>query len=195
MNIPKFGFLSRTWDKINVMKKSMPYLVIAALAGAGVLAQSLFNPAPQPIIEDDSSIGPCAYTWAYHDADELSALLDAEVKAIDPTASAHANFYGEDCAYADGSSTFSALETDFYIRIPVNDLTDEEALGIWMAQILQFTTQIPQEQIQGNFGFVEFWFEKSDNEQIIVRVPIQPYKEEAQDKNGAELFKLFFKKP
>lgn len=183
----------------------MPYLVIAALVGAGILAQSLFNPAPQPIIEDatatdtpvsdGSSIVPCAYTWAYHGAEELSSLLDTYVKALDPTASAHVSFFGEDCVYADGHSTFSTLETDFYIRIPVNDLTNEEALGNWMAQILQFTAQIPQEQIQGNYGFVEFWFEKSDNEQIIVRVPIQQYKEEAQDKNGAELFHFFFNKP
>jgi len=205
MNIPKLGYLSRTWDKINVMKKSMPYIIIATLVGAGVLAQSLFSPAPQPIIEDTpttdtpasdgSPIEQCAYIWAYHDADELSALLDAEVKAIDPGASANVSFYGEDCVYTDGRSTFSALETDFYIRKPVNDLASEDALGNWISQAMKIVTKIPREQIQGNYGFVEFWFEKSDNEQTIVRVQIQQYNEEAQDKKGTELFQIFFKKP
>ena len=56
-------------------------------------------------------------------------MIDEEIRAIDPAASGNASYYGEDCVYADGHSTFSAMETDFYVRIPVDDLTNEEAFG------------------------------------------------------------------
>ena len=52
-------------------------------------------------------------------------------------------------------------------------------------------SEIPREEIQGNYGFVEFWFEKNEAEHVIVRVPIQKYMDEAQGKTGAELFRMF----
>jgi hypothetical protein len=159
-----------------------------------LVVESVSAPMPQVTITVDTN-GQCAYTWAYHNAPELTEKLSAAFLAIDPVINVRAEYYGEDCVYSDGRSTFSALETDFYIRKPVNDLTNEDALGNWISQAMKIVTKIPREQIQGNYGFVEFWFEKSDNEQTIVRVPIQQYKEEAQDKKGTELFQLFFKKP
>jgi hypothetical protein len=44
-------------------------------------------------------------------------------------------------------------------------------------------------------GFVEFWFIKNDTEHVIVRVPIQKYREEAAGKTGEELFKVFYTNP
>jgi hypothetical protein len=137
----------------------------------------------------------CAYVWAYHNAPELTEKIDAAVRAIDPAASANADLFGEDCIYADGRSTFGAMETDFHVHLPVDDLTDEEAFGNWMAQIMPMIVEIPREEIQGNYGFVEFWFEKSDTENIIVRVPIQKYIDEAQGKTDTELFRMFYIKP
>ncbi len=87
------------------------------------------------------------------------------------------------------------METDFYIHLPVENLTDEETLGNWMAQTLPIVAEIPRGEIQGNYGFVEFWFEKSEAEHVIVRVPIQKYMNEAQEKTGAELFQIFSKAP
>src|SRR3990172_9453746 len=137
----------------------------------------------------------CAYVWAYHDAPELTEKVDAAIGALNEEASARASLFGEDCIYADGQSTFGAMETDFYVHLPVDDLTAEEAFGNWMAQVLPIITQIPREQIQGNYGFVEFWFEKNEAEQIILRVPIQKYLDEAQDKTGADLFRMFENPP
>ncbi len=133
----------------------------------------------------------CAYTWASHDAPELTEKVDAAIGALNEQASAYVILFGEDCIYADGHSVFGAMETDFYVRLPVDDLTAEEAFGNWMAQVLPIITQTPREQIRGNYGFVEFWFEKSDSENIILRVPIQRYLDEAQDKTGADLFRMF----
>ena len=113
----------------------------------------------------------------------MTKEIDTAVRAINPSASARAELYGEDCVYADGRSTFGAMETDFHVRLPADDLTNEEAFGNWMAQVMPIVAEIPREEIQGNYGFVEFWFEKNDAEHLIVRVPIQKYIDEAQGEN------------
>jgi hypothetical protein len=146
-------------------------------------------------ITDTPAYEGCGYMWAYHDSPELTEKINTAVQNIDPKASARAELFGEDCVYADGHSTFSAMETDFHVRFPTEDLANEEALGSWMAQVLPVISQTPREEIQGNYGFVEFWFEKNDAEHVIVRVPIQRYVDEAQGKTGAELFRMFYVAP
>lgn len=145
-----------------------------------------------PLPTDTPEFQGCSYSWAYHDAPELTQSLDAAVKEMDTAASAVATQFGEDCHKGDGSITFGAMETDFYIRKPVEDLLAEESFGEWMHEVLQIVIQIPREQIPGpNYGFVEFWFEKNESEHIVIRVPIQNYLDEAQGLTGMELFKAF----
>ena len=146
-------------------------------------------------IIDTPAYEGCGYMWAYHDSPELTQKIDTAVRAMNSDASARAELFGEDCVYADGHSTFGAMETDFHVHLPADDLTDEEAFGNWMAQVLPLVVEIPREEIQGNYGFVEFWFEKSDAEHVIVRVPIQKYISEVQGKTGAELFHMFYAGP
>ena len=136
----------------------------------------------------------CAFIWASHDDPKMTERLDATVRALDPEASANASLYGEDCVYADGHSTFSIMETDFYVRLPVDDLSNEEALGNWMKQVLDAILQIPREEIRGNDGFVDFWFIKSETENLTVHVPLQRYRSEAQGITGAKLLQMFYKK-
>ena len=185
-------------------------IVLSATAGF-VALQSVAAPShdditPPPITStvkfsaaETETITPayegCAYVWAYHDAPELTEKLDVAVRAMNEQASARASLFGEDCIFANGHSVFGAMETDFYVHLPVEDLTAEEALGDWMAQVMPIITQIPREQIQGSYGFVEFWFEKNEAENIILRVPIQRYLDEAQDKTGADLFRMFENPP
>jgi hypothetical protein len=185
------------------MKRTGKWIIgIALTATVGFVAlQNGFTPAPiigNTFTETPASVssdGQCAYVWAYHDVPELTPKIDTAVLAINPAASARAELYGEDCVYADGHSTFGAMETDFHVRLPADDLTNEEAFGNWMAQVLPLITKIPREEIQGNYGFVEFWFEKNDTEHVIVRVPLQKYVDEAQGKTGKELFHLFSATP
>lgn len=132
----------------------------------------------------------CAYMWAYHDAPELTEKLGIAVRALNPDAITTASLYGEDCVYSDGRSTFGVMETNFNVRIQVENLTDEETFGIWMEQVMQIIIQIPRSEIQGNYGHVEFWFETS-GDHIIVRIPITKYIDEAQGKTGIELFQSF----
>lgn len=126
---------------------------------------------------------------------ELAAKIETSVHLLTSDAKIRAQAYGENCVSSDGSATFSAKETDIYIRATVEDLTDEEAFENWMAQILPLIVQIPESEFPGGYGFVEFWFEKNDAEHVIVRVPIQEYLNKGQGKTGKELLQIFSNPP
>jgi hypothetical protein len=178
------------------MKHKRNWLIgIAISATAGFIALQSVN-APT----HESQIVPtepfCAYTWATKDAPELTKQFDSAVKALHPEATATVYFFGEDCNYMDGTPpTFGVMETDFTVRLPVDDFSDEEAFGNWIAQVMDAALQLPEEEIQGKYGFVEFWFEQSETEHITFRVPISQYQTEAQGKTGAELFRMYYLKP
>ena len=127
---------------------------------------------------------------------ELNGPFETAIKALDPDAKAWATAFGEDCVYADGHATFSAMETDFYIHLPVADLSDFESFGDWIVQAMSIVEGLSHDLIEGpKPGFVEFWFLKSEGEHVIARVPIQKYREEAAGRSGEELFRLFYANP
>lgn len=179
------------------MKHKRNWIIgIALSATAGFLALQSVNAPTQEPAETSPNEPFCAYTWATKDAPELTEKFDDAIKVLDPDASATVYFFGEECNYTDDTPpSFGAMETDFTVRLPVDDLSDEEAFGDWVAQVMQITLQLPREQIQGKYGFVEFWFEKNETESIVFRVPIEKYQNEAQDKTGAELFRMFHTPP
>jgi hypothetical protein len=146
----------------------------------------------QPVITFTAAYEGCGYMWAYHDDAELTAKISEAVRTMDSAASANAQLFGEGCVYADGHSTFGAMETDFYVRLPVNDLTDENKLGTWIKQVMDFVTSLPDEEIQGNKGFVEFSFIQSDTEHIVVRISINEYLNSSLNTNGSELFQKYY---
>lgn len=156
----------------------------------GTLTADISAPLTETPTETSPAVPqPCAYTWAYKDLPEVSAELQAAVQAILPEASAHAAAFGEDCVASDGSATFGAMETDFYLRIPVADLNDDAALGNLIGQLLPILLdQFPRERLLGpKDGFVEFTFFLGENQRVL-RVPIPLGKElREQGLNGAEL--------
>jgi len=192
---------------VNKKRKVIIAVIVSVTAGFFAI-QNAQAPPPdnistsatktEDIIIDIGTFTPtyegCAFIWANHDAPELTEKVDAAVRALNPDASANANTYGEDCVYGDGHSTFSTMETDFYVRLPVEDLTNDQAFGDWMKQVLDAILQIPREEVKGNDGFVDFWFIKSETENVIVHVPIQRYRSEAQGKTGGELFRMFLER-
>jgi len=138
----------------------------------------------------------CAYQWAYEDLPELSKQLQEEIMTLNLEATAWATAFGEDCVYADGHADFSAMETDFYVQLPVTDLADFESFGNWMTQVMQVVEGSPRDLLSGpQAGFVEFKFTKSDTEFLFVRVPIQQFRETASGKTGEELFRMFYAEP
>jgi len=152
------------------------------------------DPGPNgefPVTQRSADI--CAFSWANSPLDELSGLLDNEVKTLNPDASARASAFGEDCIYSDGHKVFHAIETDFYIDLPVSDLTDFVSFGDWIAQTIPLVNALPPDMIEGpQSGFVEYHFTKTQDERLIVRVPIQTYNETANGKTGEELFRMFY---
>jgi hypothetical protein len=179
-------------------KRTIGILAILAAAGASVfaLAQGTLTPetapatpgTPSPIAAAPSQ--PCAYTWAYENLPDVTAELQAAIEKILPEAEARATAFGEDCVAQDGSATFSAMETDFYLRIPVADLNDDETLGSFVEQVLSITDRFASPRIPGpKEGFVEFTF-LNETEQRIVRVQIPLGKQmRGQGLHGAELLK------
>ena len=145
-----------------------------------------------PSITDTPAYEGCAYTWAYHDAPELTKKFNDAIQVIHPEAHANANFFGEDCVYADGHSTFGAMETDFYVRIPVEDFSAEEDFGNLIKQVLEIVIALPDNEIQGSKGFVEFSFIRGEVEQITLRVAISDYLNNASTAAGTELFQRFY---
>jgi hypothetical protein len=85
------------------------------------------------------------------------------------------------------------METDYYIKLPASDLSDYETFGNWIAQTMPVVDSMPADMIEGpQIGFVEYKFSKSGSESLIVRVPIQAYKDSAQGKSGEELFGMVY---
>lgn len=150
------------------------------------------SPTPAADSAEFASQGSCVYQWAYKDAPELTAAFDEFVKTINPETSGRVEYFGEDCIHANGTKTFLAMETDFYVRFQVENLAQEETFGDWVGQVMEHVVQLPREELQGpNYGFVEFQFEINEVEHIVFRAPIQKYLDEAQGKTGAELLRIF----
>lgn len=185
------------------MKRKQNWIVGIALSATAVFVvlQTVNAPSTE-VIPTDISIPStetstlayegCAFTWAYHDDPELTEKLNSDVKKLNPDANATATLFGEDCIRADGSTTFGVMETDFTVRLPADDLSKDEDFGNWINDVMKIVIKIPREEIQGRYGFVEFWFEKSETENINFRVPIQKYIDEAKDKTGVALFNYFY---
>jgi hypothetical protein len=168
------------------------------LAGYAVLRNgSSLPPETPPAAAETTPFESCAYVWAYQDLPEISARLEQAIGESFPEADAHASAYGEDCVYADGRAVFGAMETDFYVSLPVADIKDQTALGNHIASVMSIILdRFPRQEIPGaRDGFVEFRFEHSETELLLLRVSIQRYKTEAAGKTGEELFQLFQSRP
>lgn len=165
-------------------KIALTLLIVLVLAGAGMFirARGTAVPAPEPTVEDPylsqpSSENQCAYVWAYKDLPDVNADFQKAVRTILPEAETHATAFGEDCASADGSAVFSAMETDFYVLSAAADLYDNETLGSIVERILAETDNFAPPRVPGGqLGFVEFTF-WNGTEQRILRVSIAEGKE------------------
>jgi hypothetical protein len=145
---------------------------------------------PTPPMTITPTYEGCYYVWANQSLPEITEKLDAAIRKLQPTASANASAFGENCVYADGHSTFGAMETDFYVYLSIESRSDEDAMGNWIAQVMPVIDQLTG--VPGNPGFVEFSFQDNEPSPLIVRVPIYKYKNEAQGLSGAELFRRFY---
>ena len=138
----------------------------------------------------------CAYVWASQQLPELSRLLNASLQQTSADVTGLAYAYGENCVYADGHETFSAMETDYRIGVKVKDVHDEAALGDWIAKVMLIVDALPAAETRGpQPGRVDFDFKQPDPAELFVSVPIEKYHREAKELKGVELFRLFYTNP
>ena len=184
-------------------KKLVGILAFAATAGAALIAVTQNAPTQDsPPVTTTSGITvtapptvaeykPCYYVWAYQDLPEIQQEFQSALESIFPEAKTRVNAYGENCVAEDGSATFGAMETDFYVTLPVDDLNDETALGDIVEQILTLVIEeFPRPIVPGGQdGFVEFSF-VAGTETHTLRAPI-PLAKELLEKglHGAELLR------
>jgi hypothetical protein len=93
----------------------------------------------------------CAWTWATQPLPDLSTQLQSALEAAGlngVTASAEA--FGENCIIATGEvDHFATMETDFRIRVEVQDLADTAALGDLLERILVVLDTFPPDATPG----------------------------------------------
>ena len=157
------------------------------------------NLPPTAIVTDTPEVSPtfepCAYVWASQDLPDVSTKVNDLLQAVDKNITASAYAYGENCVYADGHSTFGAMETDYRVKIDVKDIKDETALGNWIAKVMNVIVKIPLSDVAGpNPGRVEFSF-VSGKDQTALTVQIDQYIHDASSLKGAELFQFFHQNP
>ena len=153
-------------------KRTVGILTLLVAAGTGIfaLAQNTLSPVKSPPAglselpptTEASAPGQCYYNWAYEELPDISAEFQTAVQTVIPEAEAHATAFGENCTYENGSATFSAMETDFYVVIPVGDLPDKEMLGTLIEKTLPLLEGFVSPRVPGpKEGFVEFTFKVS----------------------------------
>lgn len=108
------------------------------------IAPSVTNTPPEPAV--------CAYVLVSKDAPDAAAMLNqayrsANFSNIDVRAAA----YGENCIDTNTNTvvSFSAMQTDVYLAVPVQDIHDEQALGDWIARLVPVIALVPANQLPG----------------------------------------------
>ncbi len=152
-------------------------------------------PTPTPTA-GDGTILACYYVWATQELPALSQTVQNDVQAVAGGASGSAYAYGEDCVSADGTRKFTPMETDFRMRLPVDDLTNEQHLGDLIGAVMHMVEQIPPDQLAGpQPGRVEFEFYTASAGSLRLTVDIDRFRREAGGITGAPLFRLFYAVP
>ena len=87
------------------------------------------------------------------------------------------------------------METDFYIMAKVKKLNDDKELGTWTVNVMKIIDALPSGFISGpQAGFVEFTFETKDDQKIL-HVPINKYRDLPADIKPADVVKTLFSNP
>jgi hypothetical protein len=166
----------------------VPATAAPPLSGPTVVTTSPTPPAATPTATS-AQAATCYYVWSSRDLPDLSQELNRELRAVDPALSGGAYAYGEDCVAADGTRTFSAMETDFQIHAMVGDLADKERMGNAIGDAMAVIAKLPPSELQGpQPGRAEFEFVTSTSDSLRLNVDIAWYGNQAAGLKGAGLF-------
>jgi hypothetical protein len=127
------------------------------------------TPTHPILTETPSSSEPqqCGYTWANEELPEVSEKLNQAFEdAGFGDLQARASAYGENCMGANGQVVrFMAMQTDFYLTIPVEDVEDAQEMGGWIAKVFPVIERFPPGEVPGpNLGYIGIRFTGSAGE-------------------------------
>jgi len=152
------------------------------------------TPSPTPAAAVNgvpSGVAACYYVWTSQELPALSHVVQSGMQQVAAGGSGGAYAYGEDCVAADGTRTFTPMETDFTISLPATDLKDEEQLGDLIAAAMQVIDEIPRDQLVGpRPGRVDFEFQTTSGKSVRFTVEIDRFQREGAGLSGARLFRL-----
>ena len=168
------------------LPNAMPHIVTPQAAWT-VTPTLTASPSPSASV----SSSECAYEWARHNLDELSLQFTEALKAVGlAVESARAEAYGEDCVAADNSVvSFGAMETDYYVTLVSDDLSDEAKAGDQIGEVLDVIDNLPEKGPGGNPGMMGITFKAGDQTQDLWFSQQQAKTLRTQGVKGAELYK------
>lgn len=102
----------------------------------------------------------CGWQWARQDLPDVTVLAQEALRAVDfEEVGVHVEAYGENCLNPDMSVRyFAAMTTDFYVSLPVADLSDMEAISEKVVIIYSMFSRLPQEKLPARLGYLDFIF-------------------------------------
>ncbi|MFZ1042211.1 MAG: hypothetical protein WCA79_17640 [Anaerolineales bacterium] len=181
----------------------MKYIIVLCILLAAACTPIEQVPATVPTLAPVATpipitptLGNCAFVEATQNLPDLTSQVDKAMKELQSGASGRAEAFGENCVYANrGQSVFTAKETDFYFTVNANNLNNNEELGTWIINVMKIIDALPSGSISGpQAGFVEFTFETKDDQKIL-HIPINKYRNLPVDIKPADVVKTLFSNP
>ncbi|MBE0696293.1 MAG: hypothetical protein IH586_05160, partial [Anaerolineaceae bacterium] len=134
----------------------------------------------------------CAFVWSSRSLPELSTEINqafrkqgwAEVEV-------EASAYGEDCLDPETNKIvrFTALQTDFFLNVSINSISDHQILGEWIEKSMRVLNEFPPGIVPGsNLGMIGISF-KSSSDSVSLSFPISSCRKLLNEGlRGGELF-------
>lgn len=141
--------------------------------------------------------GACAWTWANQELPDLTQeLANTFAQAGMGIVEVRAAAFGENCVDAQANKVvrFAAMQTDFYLTIPVEDTADRQAAGEWIVKVIKILEPYVPGKVPGpNPGYigirfvapegeVNLWFQRVEAEELV-----------KSGKTGSELYDALHK--
>lgn len=174
----------------------MVLLALFVLPGCTALARVIQTPTPLPtaiptlaldistpaITNTPSDPSLCAYVLVSKDAPDVTAIITQAYRNANFTdVDARAAAYGENCIDTNTNRvvSFSAMQTDIYLAVPVQDTQDIQALGNWIFRLVPVINQVSAGQLPGpkpgnigvqfksSGGVVNLWFPRKMAQDLI----------------------------
>lgn len=123
--------------------------------------QHTATPSNTPLPTTTGTSGPCAFMWARKDLPDVTVLAQIALQMsglLLDDATVRVEAYGESCGGASNAGRFMAMTTDFYVTIPVSDLSDETLAKQVKAIYWALIGGLEVHWLPARFGYLDITF-------------------------------------